>query len=971
MSSVLDYWRTLVQSGSSDAETITLAQPAEELPPAIAAASALGEAVQFFARQDHTHAHGELDGGDLHAEASTTAAGFAPAITGDDGYVLMKSGAAAVWAAVGGDGVTSAVSLTVTATTAYVGFTSTAAIRTATLPSVDDVPDGHQIVIKDQSGAAGLPYEIRVMPAGAELLDGTNTYKAITGAYGSLTVRCQDGKWWSVRASQKGVNARDFGVKGDGTTDDAPALNALILSLASAVSNAGRSIYLPAGTYRVASPIRVQRHIILEGDAGAGWFSPTVIRPDKNVSGIVVENATTSADTGRGDWSIIQNLSVQYATQTTGTWAALTGYVVGDTVKYLTNECQWAVFVCSQAGTSGASEPAWDTLDEFAGPLVNGEGSTVVDGSVVWTVTVVAGIRLRGRANVQNFYITDSPGSGLHIAADSAGTPITNANNWRASYCRIQSNKLNGVYVSGDNVNAGYGEAIDSSGNTCWGILEVSFLGNTYAACHAADNVLGPYATDLQNLNASNVFLGCYSESGQPPARIQRPSLVLGGTHGAGFDADGQATMLLSGVLQSGVAVEHRITGNQYGVTFKAPYADGYAFAFEDPYSSYSMQSKPSGRVTLFTGTYGWRFSHNNSDITPTLDLSGDDSQISTDIGLQTIGPGHIGFPRGFYLPSQIYISTASARPTSESPIQKRGTFYFVTDSVAEQAGYDGGILGWQKVHQGIYAGGSAPDYWTVRFPHFGQANTIDETTATVASPRALNFLNEAGVCFTNDNAAAKVGFKLPAINSGVYGMRSTEFSFYVVGANGLRLTAYDSNRKLRWGNGSMVDYLESTTPGSFIKVKAVFGTNQSSPWEFAVVEATGVWTDGTTTYTGLSPYLATQGPLTNLTTDTPLTVSNVNGVWTNRGLGADVNVTLPAGSTLTAGQTFKFRVAAAFYLRVTAQGSDKIRYGATLSGAAGYIRSNVVGNCIEIEYQGSGEFWVVAEKGSGFTVDS
>jgi len=49
----------------------------------------------------------------------------------------------------------------------------------------------------------------------------------------------------------------------------------------------------------------------------------------------------------------------------------------------------------------------------------------------------------------------------------------------------------------------------------------------------------GAYATD--NLNARNLFLGCYTESGQSPAQITWPTQVFGGTQGAGVTGSGLA----------------------------------------------------------------------------------------------------------------------------------------------------------------------------------------------------------------------------------------------------------------------------------------------------------------------------------------------------------------------------------------------------------------------------------------------
>jgi hypothetical protein len=55
-------------------------------------------------------------------------------------------------------------------------------------------------------------------------------------------------------------------------------------------------------------------------------------------------------------------------------WAATTAYSVGDAVEPTTPNGYR--YVCTTAGTSGGSEPTWPTT---------GIGSTIVDGTVVWT----------------------------------------------------------------------------------------------------------------------------------------------------------------------------------------------------------------------------------------------------------------------------------------------------------------------------------------------------------------------------------------------------------------------------------------------------------------------------------------------------------------------------------------------------------------------------------------------------------
>jgi lambda family phage minor tail protein L len=56
-------------------------------------------------------------------------------------------------------------------------------------------------------------------------------------------------------------------------------------------------------------------------------------------------------------------------------WAATNSYSVGNIVRATTLQASGLVFQCQVAGTSGATQPAWPT----------DIGSTIVDGTVVWT----------------------------------------------------------------------------------------------------------------------------------------------------------------------------------------------------------------------------------------------------------------------------------------------------------------------------------------------------------------------------------------------------------------------------------------------------------------------------------------------------------------------------------------------------------------------------------------------------------
>ena len=95
----------------------------------------------------------------------------------------------------------------------------------------------------------------------------------------------------------------------------------------------------------------------------------------------------------------------------------------------------------------------------------------------------------------------------------------------------------------------------------------------------------------------------------------------------------------------------------------------------------------------------------------------------------------------------------------------------------------------------------------------------------------------------------------------------------------------------------------------------------------------------------------------TSKTSDYTVGSSDCDGTKTfgNDGAGGEVNWSLPAGSS---GYAIHFYVVDAQYLKVTANGTEKIRFEATQSAAGGYIRSNTVGNSVTLKW--SGDDWVI-----------
>ncbi|MDZ8117553.1 right-handed parallel beta-helix repeat-containing protein [Pontiella agarivorans] len=76
-------------------------------------------------------------------------------------------------------------------------------------------------------------------------------------------------------AQETYLNIRSFGAKGDGKTDDTPALNAAM----KAAADGNGVVYFPAGTYMI-HPVKVPSHIALKGDSNWAYENKTGNDPD-------------------------------------------------------------------------------------------------------------------------------------------------------------------------------------------------------------------------------------------------------------------------------------------------------------------------------------------------------------------------------------------------------------------------------------------------------------------------------------------------------------------------------------------------------------------------------------------------------------------------------------------------------------------------------------------------------------------
>ena len=105
-------------------------------------------------------------------------------------------------------------------------------------------------------------------------------------------------------------------------------------------------------------------------------------------------------------------------------------------------------------------------------------------------------------------------------------------------------------------------------------------------------------------------------------------------------------------------------------------------------------------------------------------------------------------------------------------------------------------------------------------------------------------------------------------------------------------------------------------------------------------------------------------------TTSDTLSLAEVDGtvVHSNLGAGAEVIKTWPG---LVAGQSAKFVVEAEEYFQIKAAASSTIRYRDKISVSAGYIRSDVIGDWVEISALSGAKLIVLGMGGTGWNLET
>ncbi len=358
----------------------------------------------------------------------------------------------------------------------------------ANVPSLRTLGTGSQQAVSGSDSRLSTPTNAQTTPAADKI--------PLSTSDGFI-----DSRWLRF-----GVNVKDFGAVGDGVADDSAAIQAALDYTTSLSGFAqGRTVYVPEGRYSLETTLYVRRQVTLIGETAGSFFSAAVLLPAKNITAIQIDfENLIDAPERRGGGSIVENFKIVYQAALPTVWQSSTSYSVGDLVVSQPGADDFAgqaldpkisniyTMECTSPGTSGSSTPNWDAttpLTNAQGPLTYAEGATISDGSVTWTVRLLAGVRMHVNAQLKSVWVEGSPGNGFLLTGDVASNPYSNINNFSLENCTANSGGMHGLFVQGACGNAGNVKNFLAISNRRWGIYDRSFLGNTYIGCNGSTNV--------------------------------------------------------------------------------------------------------------------------------------------------------------------------------------------------------------------------------------------------------------------------------------------------------------------------------------------------------------------------------------------------------------------------------------------------------------------------------------------------
>jgi len=258
--------------------------------------------------------------------------------------------------------------------------------------------------------------------------------------------------------------------------------------------------------------------------------------------------------------------------------------------------------------------------------------------------------------------------------------------------------------------------AVSAMGNGGWGFLDESFLGNTYVGCHTENNKKGGYS--VTNPNARSLFIGSYTEGGQPANNIAWPSTVVGGF----FGPRGTGYFLSDGIVSPNWSVRNQKDPQlTTTLSFAADVPRGVlSLAAADGSLPYRLEYQKTGK--------GWWDLNYGEAATGTV--------MSFSTGKSDDGFGQVRFPNGIQISwgANARKINAGARPPTNGSFHT-GDIFFSTDPART------GYVGWVAVKSG------SPGEW-VPFGTLArtQISALGQTASAAARLQATSFGSASGM---------------------------------------------------------------------------------------------------------------------------------------------------------------------------------------------------------------------------------